>query len=84
MQALQTEDAPPPSPAQSPINPAVYYTTPEAAKVLRLSVTTLRSLRVSGEGPPFLRLSPKRIVYSGGDLLNWLDGRRRASTSEAH
>ena len=60
-------------------------TTPEAAKLLRLSRRTLEGLRVSGTGPRYFKLGPGRmakVVYKFQDLDQWLARFQFASTSE--
>jgi hypothetical protein len=60
-------------------------TTAEAAHLLRLSVPTLERLRVTGDGPTFIKLGPGkrcRVVYRRADLNAWLNGQRRDSTSQ--
>lgn len=55
--------------------------TREAASLLGLSPATLSKLRHTGKnGPQFLKLG-RRVVYDQNDLLTWLAGRRRKSTS---
>jgi predicted DNA-binding transcriptional regulator AlpA len=44
-----------------------------------LSERTLERLRASGEGPPFIRLSERRIGYREDDVLEWIERRRHAS-----
>lgn len=60
-------------------------TTAEAARFLRLSVPTMERLRLSGDGPVFIKLGPgkrARVVYRRADLEAWLNGQRRDSTSQ--
>ncbi|TKV78925.1 helix-turn-helix domain-containing protein [Bradyrhizobium elkanii] len=54
-----------------------------AAKHVCLSPGTLNRLRVTGDGPVFIRPVPGRVVYDVTDLDAWLWARRRKSTSEA-
>jgi predicted DNA-binding transcriptional regulator AlpA len=59
--------------------------TPEAAKRLGLSVSTLNKFRVTGEGPVFVRLGPGKcgsVGYTVEDLDAWVAARRVRSTSE--
>jgi predicted DNA-binding transcriptional regulator AlpA len=56
--------------------------TVEAAAYIHFSRQTLTQMRCTGDGPQFLKLSHKRVVYDQGDLDAWLDSRRRRSTSE--
>jgi excisionase family DNA binding protein len=54
----------------------------EAAEYLRLSERTLERLRVTGDGPAFVKLG-RRVLYRDHDLLEWVASRVVASTSEA-
>ena len=53
----------------------------QAANYLGLARQTLAKLRWSGGSPPFYRMG-SRILYDRADLDEWLDARRRASTSD--
>ena len=53
----------------------------QAATHVGLSVSTLNKLRVFGGGPPYLKIG-RRVVYSIGDLDDWLSTKRRRSTSD--
>lgn len=53
----------------------------EASVYVGLSVSTLNKKRLSGDGPPFLKLE-RRVVYDSSDLDSWLSSQRRCSTSE--
>jgi predicted DNA-binding transcriptional regulator AlpA len=55
--------------------------TPAAAEYLGDAESTLEKRRVSGDGPPIIRLG-RVIVYDTRDLDAWLASRRRRSTSE--
>lgn len=66
-------------------SPADLLTTFEAAELLRLSVPTLERLRLSGDGPIFVKLGPgkrARVVYRRADLEAWINAHRRDSTSQ--
>jgi excisionase family DNA binding protein len=52
-----------------------------AAAQLGVKPGTLAKWRVTGGGPPFLKLG-SRIRYSRADLERWLDQRRQRSTSD--
>jgi hypothetical protein len=57
--------------------------TPAAAKNLDLAESTLEKKRLTGDGPPIIRLCPRgAIVYDTRDLDAWLPGRRVGSRSE--
>lgn len=55
----------------------------EAAEFLNVSVYFLRSRRVKGGGPPFLKLGTRTVRYDPDDLEGWLAERRHRSTTEA-
>lgn len=66
---------------------AEFLTTKEAAVVVRLSPRTLERLRLTGDGPKYLKLGgPKkkrgRILYRRADLLEWMQRAEFCSTSE--
>ena len=60
-----------------------YLTTFEAADFLRLSVSTLAKLRMSGAGPEYLKLGRRKILYSRSILIGWLRTHRRRNTSQS-
>lgn len=55
--------------------------TPAAADYLGYSVSTLEKKRLTGDGPPFIRLG-RTIVYDTADLTEWMAARRLTSTSD--
>ena len=60
-------------------------TTPEAARLLRLSIPTLERMRSAGTGPAFIRLGPgrrARIAYRRAELEAFLDANTFRSTAE--
>jgi predicted DNA-binding transcriptional regulator AlpA len=62
-----------------------FFTSPEAAALLRVSRRTLERMRVEGTGPRFLKVGPgkrSRVLYRQSDLLAWLNAQSYASTSE--
>ena len=54
----------------------------EAAKIVKLSPSTLAKMRVNGTGPKYTKAGPKVVLYLQADLQEWLFNRRRSSTSE--
>lgn len=54
----------------------------EAASFLGLSRSWLAKLRVTGGGPPYLKIG-KRVLYEESDLQLWAMSRRRLHTSDA-
>jgi hypothetical protein len=51
------------------------------AAYLSISERTLERWRVSGVGPSFCKLG-RRVLYREADLVEWINSRRRTSTSE--
>jgi hypothetical protein len=61
---------------------ADFLQTPDAAARLGFAASTLEKMRLRGNGPPYLRLSPRRIVYDAEKLTEWARSRQFSSTSE--
>lgn len=61
--------------------PAARLAVEAAARHLGLSASTLNKLRVFGGGPVFLKLG-RRVAYDIADLDQWLETKRRRSTSD--
>jgi predicted DNA-binding transcriptional regulator AlpA len=55
---------------------------PEAARYLRMAVSTLAKLRCYGGGPRFAKAGPRLVIYDRADLDAWLADRICHSTSE--
>ena len=63
----------------------LYLTSAEAAELLKLSTRTLERMRVTGEGPPFMKAGAgkrSRVLYRQSDISKWLEGNTFQSTSE--
>lgn len=58
-----------------------YTNTGGAAKHLSLSTSYLEKLRLTGGGPPFIKIG-KAVRYRFGDLDAWFSAKVRGSTSE--
>lgn len=54
-----------------------YLTLVETADWLRCSPRTLQRLLETGDGPPVVRLSRRRLIFRLSDVGRWLDGRTR-------
>lgn len=64
--------------------PRTLLRTTEAARRLGLSRSWLEKLRLTGDGPTFVRVGSRAIAYWSDDLMRWADSRPRfRSTSEA-
>ena len=55
--------------------------TREAAAYIGLAKSTLEKLRLTGNGPPYIRIG-RVVVYDPDDLDHWLAAHRRLSTSD--
>jgi predicted DNA-binding transcriptional regulator AlpA len=53
----------------------------DAATYLGLAPVTMEKMRVTGEGPKFIMLTGRAIGYDIRDLDEWVDKRKRQSTS---
>lgn len=60
-----------------------FLTSAQAAEYLQVSKVYLQRLRTTGEGPTFLRVSQRRILYSLQDLESWVASVRRQSTVDS-
>jgi predicted DNA-binding transcriptional regulator AlpA len=52
-------------------NPEIYLTEEEFAVRYRLGRRTVQRWRQSGEGPAWVRLGPRRVVYRLADCEAW-------------
>ncbi len=50
------------------VGTAVLIPPHEAARILRVSVSTLSRLRKRGEGPKFTKVAPRKIWYDAADV----------------
>lgn len=53
-----------------------------AAKFLCINVKTLEAMRLRGDGPPWAKVSKRRIAYRRADLEAYVEKRIFSSTSE--
>ena len=58
------------------------HRTPSAGKYTGLANSTLEKMRLTGEGPTFIRLTKRAVGYRQSDLDDWLESRSRKSTSQ--
>ena len=64
------------------MQPNEFLRTPEAARALGLSISTMTKMRLRGDGPIYLKLGPRAVAYDPRDLQAWAELRRRRSTSD--
>ena len=62
-------------------SPPRYLRTPDAARIVGLSIRTLEKHRIYGTGPRYSKLGG-RVVYKLEDLQNWVERGAKASTSD--
>jgi predicted DNA-binding transcriptional regulator AlpA len=65
-----------------PPDKPTFLRTPEAAARLGLAPSTLDKMRVRGDGPPYMRLTPRSVIYAVDELDGWARARQFNSTSE--
>lgn len=61
-----------------PASKADLLTAKQVSERIQRPERTLERWRLTGEGPPFLRLG-RRVAYRIADVERWLDGRTYAS-----
>lgn len=64
----------------SNLNPTMFNAE-RAAKRLGLSKSTLAKMRLSGNGPPYVKLG-RRVGYLLSDLDEWVESNKFHSTAE--
>lgn len=50
-----------------------YATPSELAEEIHVSEATLRQWRWQNQGPPYVKVGTKRVVYRRADVARWLD-----------
>lgn len=63
-------------------NPNRLMDETEAAELLCYSVRALQNWRYRGGGPKFIKISARSVRYAYGDVMDWIDQRRVANTSQ--
>ena len=58
-----------------------YKKTKDAAEYCGSAKSTFDKIRITGEGPPFIKRG-KSVVYDINDLDAWMQSMRRTSTSD--
>jgi predicted DNA-binding transcriptional regulator AlpA len=59
-----------------------HLTLVETAKWLRCSPRTLQRLLETGDGPPVVRLSERRLIFRLADVNRWVEGRTRGAARD--
>lgn len=53
----------------------------DTADILGVSTSYLNKARLTGAGPPFVKIG-SRVRYDPGDLVDWIEQQKRRSTSD--
>lgn len=56
--------------------------TPAAATYVGLSASSLEKMRMTGDGPRFIRLGGRAVGYDVADLDDWLDQQKESTAAE--
>lgn len=61
------------------------YLSPKelAARIPGMTVGNLAQMRFRGDGPKFMKPSPKVVIYDWADAVAWLESTKRDGTAEA-
>lgn len=62
--------------------PSAHLTPKQLAERLGVSERTIDRFRVNGDGPRFLRVGARRIVYPLAEVQRWEAGRMATSRAE--
>jgi len=63
--------------ANAPADDSEHLTQAELAKWLRCSTRTLQRLHSTGDGPPAIQLSDRRLIFPVSDARSWLATRTK-------
>ena len=55
--------------------------TPEAARYIGISASRLSQFRMTGEGPPYVKVGQRAVAYRRRDLDAWMESRLRLTTA---
>lgn len=68
--------------AAKPVSPVIkLLTVKEVAVLYRVSLSWLAKRRMSGDGPPFVKVG-RSVRYIEAGVIQWAKSRQRLSTSE--
>jgi predicted DNA-binding transcriptional regulator AlpA len=71
------------SSTQANLTPECLMRRAAAAEFLGCSSRFLENAALRGNGPRFIKVSPRLVLYRLSDLQAWLEAHARVSTSEA-
>ena len=61
-----------------------FLTTKEAAEFLKMSPWVLLFMRQHEDGPPYIRIGKRKIVYDVDDLVSFMHSKRVHPGGSAH
>ncbi len=69
-----------PADSRPPLLASSWYSTKDLASRLRVDASTLRRWRTAQppQGPPFVSISERVVMYNAADIERWLHSRRIA------
>lgn len=67
---------------RTPTLPRLLLTEEEAARAIGFTARFLQARRLSGDGPPYIRISARAVRYRPEDIDAWAKSLRRTSTSD--
>lgn len=59
-----------------------FYTPEELSECIGISVSALNKLRMTGEGPKYIKVGFRSCRYPAIEVEKWLEGHTISSTSE--
>ncbi len=62
--------------------PQPLLNTLQVAEILLLRPNSVEKMRMRGDGPPFIRVTPRAIRYRLEDVEKWVTSQARRSTSD--
>ncbi|MBY0463119.1 MAG: AlpA family transcriptional regulator [Alphaproteobacteria bacterium] len=63
-------------------HPSQFLSAKELEKFTGMTRRFWESRRITGDTPPFVRISPRAVRYRWSDVQEWLEKRLRTSTSD--
>lgn len=64
------------------MNERLYTTKEMTERVPNTSIPYWAGLRFKGEGPRYLKLSPRKVLYTESSVAEWLANSERSGTAE--
>ena len=68
--------------AKAIMNESQLFRPKQVADFLGIAQSTLAKMRLTGGGPRYSKIGPRLVAYDPSDLTDWVNSRKRQSTSE--